>query len=87
MVSSNPISYPASKTPAAAYDLGEKLLAWWQFWYGYLRSCRSPEDAFDGMVAPPGWAQQKFIRCLGRTIYFVYPERPDFKAWREDHIL
>jgi hypothetical protein len=42
---------------------------------------------FAGMVAPPGWRRREFIRCFGRTVYFVYPERSDFKARREDHIL
>ena len=58
-----------------------------QLWHGYLVSFRQPEDMFEAMSAPPDWRRKVVLKCFARTVYFVYPKHPNFKARREDRIL
>jgi len=51
------------------------MITWDQFWHSYLTFCRLPKDhVFMRMATPSGWKMKVLLRCLGRTVYLVYPE-------------
>jgi hypothetical protein len=63
------------------------MVSWRQFWHGYWTSFRLSGDLFANLVTPPGWSREVFLRIRGRTIYFVYPDRPDSARRKRDRIL
>lgn len=64
------------------------MITWGKFWHSYLTSCRLPEDnVFTRMATPSGWKMRVLLRCLGRTVYLVYPESDGVASADADEML